>query len=296
MRAFFILVFAILSAGSAWANNGGANTTFEPCLIEVKDKVEIPAQKEGTLIRLGVIEGSVVKAKEILAVIDDREAQAALKVAEYGLKAAEERASDDIEERYAAKAAAVAKVDLERDIAANARHAGSVPDIEVVQKRLVVEKSDLQIEKAQKDQVLAGLDADTKRAERDAAIMGLEKRTIQAPFSGEVVTLHRKQSEWVNPGDPILTLMNFETLYAEVRIDATQFDRSELLGKPVTVTVPRAHGQVISLPGVVVHVGQMIQSGGLLLVRAEVKNTKEGNSWAIQPSMSPRGKMTIEVE
>jgi multidrug efflux pump subunit AcrA (membrane-fusion protein) len=280
-------------AQAAIAQAPSDDPVFEPCLVKVKDEVEIPAQKEGTLIKLTVIEGTRVKTGDLLAVIDDREAQAAVKVARFGLQAAEERATDDIEERYAAKAAEVAKKDLEKDLDANQRHSGSVPDIEIIQKQLVVEKSDLQIEKAQKDQKLAGLDANTKQAELEAAKVALEKRTIVAPLAGEVVKLQRHQSEWVNPGDPILTLMRFETLYVEVFVPASRFDRNELLGKQVTVVIPRAHGREISLTGKVVHVGQVIESGGNSLVRAEVQNVPDGESWAIQPGMSPQGKMTI---
>ncbi len=269
---------------------------FEPCLVRVKDEMELPAQKEGVITELAVSEGSSVQAGERIGVIDDREARAAVNIAKFAEEQAQQKARDDIEARFAAKSAEVAKKDWDRDVEANRRSPGAVPEIEVTQKKLMYEKSQLQIEKAEKDQLLSALDAKTKTAEREAAEVSLQKRTMFAPFDGEVVKLHREKSEWVNPGDPILTLMRFDRLYAEAKIPVNQFDREELLGQRVTVTMPRAHGKEISLPGKIVHVSQLVESGGYWGVRAEVENSKEGNSWAIQPSISPRAKMTIHVE
>lgn len=293
--ALFIALSTVVNV--VFANDTtSADPTFAPCLVKVKDEVEIPAQKEGVLTELTVIEGSVVKAGDKIAVIDDLEARAAVEVAKFAQEAAEKRAKDNIEARFATKSAEVAKKDWDRDIAANLQSPGAVPEIEVTQKKLMFEKSQLQIEKAENDQILASLDAKTKQAERAAAEVALKKRSIFAPFDGEVVKLHREKSEWVNPGDPILTLMRFDILYAEAKVPTGQFDREELLGKQVTVTVDRARGNEISLPGKVVYVGQMVESGGYLTARAEVQNVKEGTSWAIQPSAYPRAKMTIHLK
>jgi multidrug efflux pump subunit AcrA (membrane-fusion protein) len=296
MKHFAWLAVAIAALNNLPLNaNSATDPVLEPCLVKAKSEVEIPAQKEGMLIELNVLEGSVVKEGDKIAVIDDREAKAQVEVSQYALNAAKQKALDTIEERFAAKSAEVAKVDLQRDLAANADVQGSVPQIEISQKELMVEKSTLQIEKAKKDRIIAELDAKTKEAELGAAKVALEKRSIYAPFSGEVVKLQREKSEWVNPGDPLLTLMRFDVLYAEARAPVSQFDREDLIGKSVTVTVPRARGREISLPGKVVHVGQMVESGNTLMVRAEVQNVKEGTSWAIQPSISPRAKMTIHL-
>jgi multidrug resistance efflux pump len=296
MRLTVALLAVHCLTNGVWANGTVSDHVFEPCHVRVKDEVELPAQKEGVITELGVIEGTSVKEGDKIGVIDDREAKAAVKIAKFAEEQAQQKASDDIEARFASKSAEVAKKDWDRDVEANRRSPGAVPEIEVTQKKLMYEKSQLQIEKAEKDQLLAALDAKTKSAERAAAEVALEKRTMFAPFDGEVVRLHREKSEWVNPGDPILTLMRFDKLYAEAKVPVNQFDREELLGQSVTVTVPRARGKEKSLPGKIVHVSQLVESGGYWGVRAEVENTKEGDSWAIQPSLSPRAKMTIHVE
>lgn len=293
--AWFAIAIVALNNLTLLAN-GPTDPVFEGCQVKVKDEVEIPAQKEGVLTQMAVVEGSAVKAGAKIAVIDDREARAAVKVAEYSLDAAEKRAKDNIEGRFAAKSAEVAKVDWERDIEANLRAQGAVPDIEVQQKKLMYEKSILQKEKADNDQALAALDAKVKGAELDAAQVALEKRSIYAPFDGEVVKLHREKSEWVNPGDPILTLMRFDKLYVEAFVSAKEFDRGELMGRKVTVAVPRARGREVMLNGTVVHVAQLVEGSGSYLVRAEVANTKEGQYWSVQPGFMQIAKMTIHLK
>jgi multidrug efflux pump subunit AcrA (membrane-fusion protein) len=269
------------------------NPVMDRCLIKPPGEAEIriPAQEAGVLIKMPVTEGSQVAKGDLLAVVDDREAKAELQVAEYSLQSAQQRAKEDIEIRYAKAAAAVAEVDLEQDQKANLNHPGAIPEIEIRRKDLDLKRSRLQIEKAQKDQILAGLEAKTKGAERDAKEMALEWRTILAPFDGEVVTTYRHQSEWVNPGDPILKLVRFDRLHVEGIAYASQIDRGELLGKPVIVKVQRARGREVTVTGKVVYVEQTVQADGSYRVRAEVKNEREGDTWLIQPGL--RARMTV---
>ena len=152
----------------------------------------------------------------------------------------------------------------------------------------------MQIEKAQNDQLLAGFDAKTKRAERKAAEMALNWRTIRAPFGGDVVKTYVQQSEWVNPGDPILKLMRFDTLYVEGFVKAAEYDRWEVMGKPVTVEVTKARGKKAAVAGRIVHVAQMLEHGGVYTVRAEVANELFNDSWLLQPGGVAR--MTIHID
>jgi multidrug resistance efflux pump len=151
-----------------------------------------------------------------------------------------------------------------------------------------------QIEKARKDQILARLEAKTKMAELEATEMALERRTILAPFDGEVVDTYRHKSEWVNPGDPILKLVRFDTLHVEGFVNAEQYDRSDVQGKPVTVMITRARGREISMQGRIVYVDQMVGPHGDYRVRAEVKNKLEGDNWLIEPGRFVR--MTIHLK
>jgi len=273
--------------------NDNGDAVIDRCFVSVQEEVRIPAQEAGVLIKMSAKEGSRISKGDVLATIDDRVAVMGLRVAEFGLKAAKQGAMDKIEEKYAMKAAEFAKVDWERVIEANNNLAGAIPEIEVRQKKLGWERSALQIEKAQKDRDLAILDYNTKKAEVEAAEMAVGMRVIHAPFDGEVVDMYRHESEWVNPGDPILKLVRFDVLYVEGYAYAKNFDQEELQGRPVTVSISKSRGREITVKGTIVHVRSLV-SGGEYLVRAEIQNQRVGDNWLIQPGLEAR--MTIHLD
>lgn len=289
----FLLLAGQLAAQPSRHTTPDGNPVIELAEVKIRDEARIPAPEAGVLTTLTVREGDQVDQDELLATIDDREAQAAVKVAKYAEAAALKRAEEDIEERYAKAASLVAKAEWEKVLQANQIKKGAVPETEVERAKLDYQRATLQIEKAGNDQILAAYDSKTKTAEREAAEVALDRRTIRAPFAGEVVDRYIHQSEWVSPGQKILRLVRFDTLYVEGRLSAMDFDRSQVLGKPVTIAVTKARGRTASLEGTIVHADQELIGKGLYKVRAEVKNEKADGSWLLQPGGNVR--MTIRL-
>ena len=87
--------------------------------------------------------------------------------------------------------------------------------------------------------------------------------------------------------------MRFDKMYVEGRLLAGNYDRSEVLGKPVTVEVIKAHGRKETVTGKIVHADPMLQFKGEYTVRAEVDNQQVNNSWLLQPDGVV--KMTIHL-
>jgi multidrug efflux pump subunit AcrA (membrane-fusion protein) len=252
--------------------------------IKADNDIPISAEVEGTLIKVLVREGTRVAAGQILATIDDRQAQAGVEVADLGLQAALQRASDNIEERYARAAADVAKIDYLKDKEANQRKPKAVAEIEIIQKRLVYDRSILQTEKAQKDQLLAKKEAEVKRAELKAANILLDQRQIRAPFTGEVVELVQREGQWVKPGDPLLRLVQFDKLRVEGFVPAAEYDPVDLANRRVTVVAHLARGREASVEGRVVFVDQTVMMKWYR-IRAEVDNQREGDFWLLRPGL-----------
>jgi multidrug efflux pump subunit AcrA (membrane-fusion protein) len=269
----------------------GTGDSDYPGTVRALRQFDIPiyAEVDGLLTEVPVKEGMRVAKGQLLASIDERHAQAAVDVADITYQAALARAEDDIERRYAVKAAAVAYVDWQKLLEANARTPDVVPEIEIRQKKLVYDRSVLQIEKAEFDQMLSGRDADVKQAELKAARIALERRRIVAPFDGEIQQLMLNQSEWVNPGDPIMRLVQFDVMQVEFAVPSSEFDPVELDGRPVTLTVTLARGRTASVPGHIVFVNQSLLESdehySYYLVRAEVNNEREGDFWLIRPGL-----------
>ncbi len=295
-----LALFAQVGGGSPYRTgdqpriDANGDPVFASASITAEEDSIIPAEAEGTLVKISVKEGDRVSAQAVLAMTDERQAQAAVDVAKLSLEAATERANDKVEEQYAILAADVAKVDWKMDIETNQRVPNSVAPIQILQKKLVFDRSNLQIEKARKDQVIAKKEAAVKAGELQAAEIGLARRTTRAPFDGEVQQLFQKQAQWVNPGDPILRLVKFDVLRVESYVSANQFDPVELAGKPVTVKVRLAKDREVTLPGRITYVGQTVQAVTKgYLVRAEIQNQRDGDYWLIRPGLS--AEMTIHV-
>lgn len=268
------------------------------CLLKHVDIIPehdsiISAEVEGTLTKLSAKEGMHVTAGQLLAAIDERQAQVAVEVADLQHKAAIERANDLVEEKFARESAKYAKLDFDKDVSANKNSPGAVPDINIEQKRLAFTKANLQIEKAQKDRTIALKEADAKGGELKAAKIALARRTISAPFDGEIQQVIQKESQWVNPGDPVLRLVQFETLKVEGFVNAHDFDPLELANRRVTIAVHVARDRVVTAEGRVTFVSQTVLDNNYQ-VRAEFANQRNGQYWLIRPGLD--AEMTIHLQ
>ncbi len=267
---------------------------LERVSITADHDIELPAEVEGTLTKLPIKEGMRVEAGQLLGSIDERQAVAAMEVAELQHIAALEKASDMVEEKFATESAAYAKLDLGKDLKANTDSKGAVPEINIEQKRLAYKKADLQIEKAQKDRLIAKKEADAKGAEFKAAKIAVERRQIRAPFAGEVQQVMQREGQWVNPGDRVLRLVQFDTLRADGLVNAADFDPADLAGRKATLTVHLARGRTATATGRVTFVSQiLIGVGHSYQIRAEFPNQRVGEFWLIRPGLD--ADMTIHL-
>lgn len=288
------LVFLWIMASGPMPSVHAEDPVLESCLVKTQEDISLPAEEAGVLKKLPWKEGAQVKKGELLAAINDLQAQASVEVAQIGLQAAEKRAESDIEVRYAEKASKVAWAKLEMAHEANRRAATAVPEAELQSLKLDYERLELQIEKAQNDGVLAKYEVKTKEAELKAAKLALGRREIRAPFDGEIITLYRHESEWLSPGDPILRLVRFDAMYVEGHIDSSQYDPEQIDGRPVTVQVVLAHGRKIQATGKIIYINQKVEHDRGYKIRAEIPNQKQGKYWLIRPGQ--KATMTIHLE
>ncbi|MFV2066430.1 MAG: efflux RND transporter periplasmic adaptor subunit, partial [Pirellulales bacterium] len=264
------------------------------CTIELKSEVDVPAQDAGVLVSLDVVEGAQVRKNHPLGKIDDMEPQMQRQVAEYEKEAAEEQAKNNISVVYARAQTAVAKATVDEKRAANRKVRGTVTNEELRRVELEWRRAELSIQQAELDQKLAGLTAKSKGADVEAAEKNIERRQIKAPIDGEVVAVLKDEGEWVSPGDTILHIVNMETLRVSGILKASEYDPQDIQGRSVTVEVGLAHGRLVKVPGKVVYVSPIVQSGGEYPVWAEVKNRKDAGQWLLRPGLT--SKMTIHMK
>ena len=270
-------------------------TAVKGVLIKMRseDDKDLPALEEGVLVELNVRDGAYVKKGDLIARIDDSQAQAAREVTELQYQSAKKTAEDDIELRYAKKQAELTRTTYDQSVQANQQTPGAVARMQLEREFLDYERSVLQIEKAQHDGVLALYGAKTKLAELKAAQMAIDRRLIYAPFDGMVHTVSRHEYEWVRAGDPVVRFIRLDRLHVEGFISSSEYDPSDIADRPVTVTVDMARGRQERLEGRVVYYSPTAQTNGDYLVRAEVENRRVGDHRLVRPGL--RASITIHV-
>jgi multidrug resistance efflux pump len=267
---------------------------LDQCLVQLEDEAKLSAEEAGVLIQLAVKQGTSVEAGAVLAQIDARQAQLQKTAAKAEWDAAEERHKSTIEIQYAEASALVAKKTYEKMLLANKGTPNSIAQIEIDRAGLEWNTAKLQIKKALHDQYLAAFDVGSKNAQYELGQLGIERRTIKAPFDGVVVDVSRHQSEWVNPGDPILHLVSLKTLRVERFVEQSKYDPSELAGCDVTVEVMLANNRRETFPGRITFVNPLLDLSGRYLVRAEVANRQDASGqWLLRPNHRPTMKIHL---
>jgi multidrug efflux pump subunit AcrA (membrane-fusion protein) len=298
-----LLIAALLTiglVGISRAQQPAAQTTNPEIksVVRVADSIKLPAKEPGVLVHLGVKEGSIVRRGQEIGKIDDTEPRMKKIAAGADYAGAYKRWKEDIEIRYAKAQADVAKAEYDQLVETNRMAAKAVAEVDIRKAKLEWEHFKLAIEKSYHDQELAKFEAFTKQAELDAAELAIQRRTIVAPFDGVIEELKKKQDEWVQPGDTILTLLRLDTMNVEGAIAQGQYDQHEVQGCDVSVTVKLARGREVTARGKIVKVSNIVQyrganSPGVYNVRAEVPNTQEHGTWVLRDGLP--ATMTVQL-
>jgi len=222
MKRLVFLGFVALAVGGLWSGAGLLNSvvgqergasskqsaiiTVNRCRIKLIDEATLSIDRYGTLAFIGPQEGDRVKeGQEVVGLVDN--------VPRARYNTAKERSKNDIEIRFAKKAAEVARIEYEKALDANRRIRDAFSDLEVRRLKLAAERSDLSIENAQKDFELNKLLVDEAQAE-------LNTYQIKAPFDGIVIRVLASKGEALRQGDPILEMVNTDRVKVEGYIEA----------------------------------------------------------------------------
>ena len=268
--------------------------TIKDCQVDLDEKAEVPAQEAGVLLQLPVKEGQYVKKDEMLATIDNLLALKDQDVAKYKLNVAEEQAASKINVEYTTAAAAVAEAVYLRDVDANNKMQGSVPQALVQQHLLEHRSATLSIKKSEMELRIAGLQAKVSEAELAQAAEKVERRLIKSPLSGQVQKIYQHVGEWVQAGEPVVHVVQVGSLRVQGTLNISEYAPEEVMGRPVTVKVVFARGRTETFNGDVVFVDPMVELGGNYLVRALIKNREENGQWLLRPGME--AEMTIQLK
>ena len=169
------------------------------------------------------------------------------------------------------------------------RLAGSVPDEDYENRKLQVERTELEVEKTKEDRVNALAQARLYENDYRSAELDMKLTRVVSPIAGVVVSIERNKGEWAKAGDTVLEILRTTRLRAEAMIDISEVTQP-LVGKRVAVKVKMPDGSFEKFEGVVRFESPEISPlDNRVSVWAEIENPKR----RLRPGM--RGPMTIDL-
>ena len=140
---------------------------------------------------------------------------------------------------------------------------------------------------------LAGYQLEAKKAAVEAAQMLIDRCIVESPFDGVVVQVMRHRGEWVQPGEPVLRVVNMQRLKVEGFVESEDLLPQDVLGKSADIVVRLGHGQVEELQGTITFVSPLVQAGGIYRISVEVENRRQDCFWILRPGLT--AAMTIQL-
>jgi multidrug efflux pump subunit AcrA (membrane-fusion protein) len=294
-----LFLMTVLSLGQVGSTNrvlpSNSVAELKHCVVMLIDHVQLPAQQTGVLRELIAKDGMIVKKDDLLGRIDDQDALLRKKAAEHKLEVARQRASNKSEVEAAKKIIEVALAEYEESRAINKRSPGSIPDTQMRRQYLQWERSVLEAVVAEMNIDIAKLEMQVSEAELEAVQNELRRIQITAPFDGVVAQLYKQQSEWVQPGEPVVRLHRMDRLRVEGFLSAANYAPQDVLGADVTITVTMAGGRKEKFKGKIDYVSSQIEASGDYRIWAEVDNRPAlGYPWVLRPG--DEAEMLIDLK
>jgi multidrug resistance efflux pump len=239
---------------------------------------------DGQTVVVPLRKGMQVVEGQVLGNFDIRYLEAQRTSALCKLKVAEAEAKKDIEVKYALTCVNTEKASLGMLEEANRQHEGAVSRMEVIQAQLKVEQAiasyqlqDYNLSIVKKEEL------NVQQQEVTMADVMIQLRQIVAPISGTIVKIDKAEGEWLREGDPVLEIVQLDTLQVACKVDANRYDSNSVADKTVSITAPLANGKTEVFPGKVVFVDPRLDSGDTFDVLIDVQNRPSGSSWLLQP-------------
>lgn len=184
-------------------------------LTRSRDVVEVSSECTGPIQLLDVREGSRITIGQELGKVKDDRALVAFRKAQLEWEIAKEKQGSDIAIRLTEKAALVAETEYERSVRANKEIPNTYAENEVDRRKLVYEKAQLEIEQAKYNRKLTESEAAIAKMGVDQAELELLRHKIVSPVNGMVVSLKKQTGEWVEPGTPVIEVVDLDFFRVE---------------------------------------------------------------------------------
>ena len=256
--------------------------------------IQVPARVKGFLSNVHFKEGDFVTKDDVIAQLDTTSIDGELAAANIRLRNAQLQADDNTPVEYAKASFATANQEYQTDRVLIKTRAVTQQELE--RKRLTAKQAELQVtrSKAQKE-----IDSGAVSIEEQAvkSVNELKKRhSIFALFSGQIMSIDRKEGEFVQEGQTVVRLIDLSQVKVEGRVNSSEINADEMRGKPVTVFLKLARGKIVIFKGSVKSIGLDYQpssdGSNTFIVQAEVENKQDNGQWLLHPGAG----VAMEIE
>lgn len=245
--------------------------TLDDVQVTLVKQVQVSAREPGILEQVKVEAGTLVKQHDELGRVEDDKPRMDLKRSQVELEIAQAESESDVPLKIAEKAFKVSQAEYRRASEAHERFPDAVSQTQLDRLKFLTEKSSLEIEEAKRQIQINKLKTNLKQAEVETTDLNVRRRKILAPLAGMVVEVHKHPGEWVEPGDPVLRIVQLNPLRAETFLKAKQFGL-DIVGTPVTFVANLPGEPNKKFSGKIVFANPEVEVDGQFRVRAEIEN------------------------
>ncbi|MCC9604161.1 HlyD family efflux transporter periplasmic adaptor subunit [Stieleria sp. JC731] len=272
------------SQGSSQYENG---IRIGGCIVQFNYKTKVPAKADGPLTDLMVEEGQLVKKGDVIALVDNRQAELTMELKLREEVVAKIKAQDHINYRDAVATEKIARA--EAKAYEELFDQSAAPFWEMRKKQAEADRAQLRIELAELNEKSAMAEYMVKQAETSLAKYEIEMRTVRADFDAFVENRFAQLGEWVQRGSPIVELVQMDELRVEGAVDALSYGRKLRRGQSAKIRI--VVGGTADEPvfeefdATLDYISTELDLKQAHRVWAKIKNRKVGDDWLIKPGM-----------
>ena len=246
----------------------------------------IMLDSNGNPIMVPVRRGMYVFKGQLLAIFEDRELQSVKKINEAQLDVAKAERDKKIEIEYAAKGVQLAMLEHKLMLTANESFAGTYGKLELEKGKFAIEQALASLDVATYNiEEVKTREVTVREYELERTSVQIELRRVFATIDGMIVDIKASEGEWLREGDPILHIVQLDTLWVKVQVAPREYDIDALFGRQATVRVPLARGLAETFTGTVVFCDPNINASKKYEAFVEIQNPRKGPFWLLQPGM-----------
>jgi HlyD family secretion protein len=248
-RNYFLLAVTVLVAVACDQNGSDFDATgnFEA------DEIIISAEASGKIVQLAVEEGTELKEKAVVGLIDTTQLYLRKKQLEYSIRAIEAKQPNamvqlaSITEQIETTQREKKRIEnLLKDDAATQKQLDDInAQLDLLKRQYTASQSTLTITKQSLQSETLPMQAQLEQVEDQ-----IVKSQILNPINGTVLTLYTKQNEVVNPGKALYKIADLSTIILRAYISGSQLSQIKL-GQQVEVYVDSPNGEYKKYSGVI---------------------------------------------